>query len=356
MIRHIKNRLKLPFLFSLFYYAYSFSYYLHCPCTIGFVQIDLLRTSPKNTILLMNKLFYSFWSLMLMGAMVLTTACGQEEDVTPEAPAITLSGVTDPTTATANVGQAVSFKVNIAAPGGFNVIRVDRTIGTGSTVTHAEQAKTPGQTVTSYAYDFSFTPTADMAGKAVTFDFVATDDNSKQATHTFVVNVNEPAILSYTAVLLGGQSNPDKGSFYNAIDNTVYLMAAAKNNKAKVDMLYYFGATNKATISAPNSTDAKAVFGATDLEGMTNATEFVRTTAVFENITKASEITSAWAEKKTGTIGAQVTDLSVGHTFAFQLAQGRGFRIGVAKVEKIEGTTDGTRSITLSVKLQSTNN
>ena len=292
-----------------------------------------------------------------MASTILVTSCGKEaEDVTPAAPSITLSGLTDPTGTTANVGQAVSFTVNVTAPGGFNVIRVDKTVGTGSTVTFAEQAKTPGQTVSTFAYNFDYTPSSDDAGKTVTFDFVVTDDNAKQSQQTFVVTVNEPPIHTYQAVLLGGQDNTTDGSFYNVINNAVYMMAAAKSNKDKVDFVYYYGANNLATIAAPTNADAKSVFGATNLEGMNNATDFVRTTAVFADITKASHLTNAWLEKKSGTVDTQVKNLEVGQTFAFQLAQGRGYRIGVAKVVSIEGLLAGSRKITLDIKVQSINN
>ncbi|AHM61916.1 hypothetical protein D770_18320 [Flammeovirgaceae bacterium 311] len=296
---------------------------------------------------------------MFMASMVLSTSCGtqEEEDVTPAAPSISISGVTDHAAATANVGQVVSFSVNVIAPGGFNVIRVDKTVGTGSTVDYAEQSKNPGQTVTSFTYAFTFTPNAAEAGQAVTFDFVVVDDNGKQSEHTFVVTVNEPPINSYQTVLLGGQNNSSVPSFYNARDNASYLMAAAKNNKDKVDFLYYFGATNLATVAAPTNADAQTVYGATNLTGMNNATDFVRTTAVFADITKASDIANAWLEKKSGSVATQVKDLKANDVFAFQLADARGYRIGVAQVVSVEGNYASTaQKITLNIKIQSTDN
>ncbi len=309
----------------------------------------------------MNKLMYSFWSLLFMASMVLTTSCGtqEEEDVTPAAPAITITGITDPASATANVGQAVNFTVNVVAPGGFNVIRVDKTVGTGATADYAEKSKEAGQTVINFTYDFTYTPTADVAGQDVTFDFEVVDDNGKQAQHTFVLSVNEPVMLERTTVLLGGQKNTTQGSFYNTIDNAVYLMAAAKSNKDKVDFVYYYGATNKATIAAPTSQGAKDIYTATDLTGMNNTTDLVKVTTNFDAITKSSHIAGVWAEKVNNSVSDQVTDLRVGDVFAFQLAGGtRGYRIGVAKVLTIEGAdyNSTAQKITLHIKMQSVNN
>ncbi len=304
----------------------------------------------------MNKLLSSFWSLLLVAATVVTTSCGTDEteEVTVAAPSISLSAA-DETGATVNVGEAVTFTVNVVAPGGFNVIRVNKTVGTGSTVEIDEEAKTPGQTVTSFTYDFAYTPTSDEAGQSIYFDFEVVDDSGKATTHEFVLTVNEPAILSYQTVLMGGQTNSTDGSFYNAKDNQVYLLAAAKNNKAKVDLLYYFGATNLATIAAPTDTDSQEVFGASNLQGMTNATNFVRTTATFANVTTASHISNAWLEQKSGEVDTKVSELVEGDVFAFQLADARGYRLGVAEVVSIQGES-GTGKITLNIKTQSTDN
>lgn len=304
----------------------------------------------------MNKLLSSFWSLLLLAATVATTSCGTDtEEVTPAAPSITLSAA-DETGTTVNVGEAVTFTVSVNAPGGFNVIRVDKTVGTGSTVQFDEETKTPGQTVTSFTYNFAYTPTSDEAGQNIYFDFEVVDDAGLTSTHEFVVTVNEPAILTYQTVLLGGQQNSTEGSFYNARDNQVYLMAAAKNNKDKVDLLYYFGANNLATIAAPTDADSHEVFGTTNLQGMVNATNFVRTTAAFANITTASHISNAWLEQKSGQVDTKVINLKVGDVFAFQLADARGYRLGVAEVVGMDNTTAGSRKITLNIKTQSTDN
>ena len=304
----------------------------------------------------MKKVLYSFWSLLMVASMVLTTSCGkEEEDVTPAAPSISFTGVTDPSGTTVNVGQAVNFTVDIAAPGGFNNVVVKKTVGNGSTTDFDSESKAAGQTVTSFTYPFSYTPISADAGQNVTFDFVVEDDNGKKSTKTFVVSVNEPALLNYTAVLLGGKDNATVGSFYNAKDNSVYLQTAAQNNKDKVDFLYYYGANNLATISAPTTEDAKTVFGATVLQGMNNATNFVRTTADFAAVTTSSQITNAWQNQKSGAVANDVKSLQVGDTFVFELAASRGYRLGIAKVSNIQGTT-GSRTITLDIKLQSTDN
>lgn len=292
----------------------------------------------------------------MVAALVVTTSCGTDnEDLTPAAPSISLSGVADQNGATLDVNQSISFTLNVNAPGGFNTIRVDKTIGMGSTVELGTESKAPGQTVTSFTYPFSYAPTSDEAGKNIVFDFVVTDDNGKTTAHEFVVTVNEPVINVYQAVLMGAQSNTTTGSFYNARENQVYLIGAAKNNPDKVDFVYYYGATNKATVAAPTNEDAKSVFGATNLQGMNNASNFVRTTANFASITTASAITNAWLEQKTGTVDTQVKDLAVGQVFAFQLADKRGYRLGVAEIVSIEGASN-TGKITLNIKTQSSDN
>ena len=290
----------------------------------------------------------------MVASMVFTTSCGQEEDVTPAAPSIEIEGAADATGTTVNVGEAVNFSVKVAALGGFNTIRVDKTVGTGSTTTYVEQAKPAGQTITTFTLPFTYTPTAAEAGKKVTFDFTVTDDNTKTSAHTFVVTVNEPAISEHQTVLMGAQRNAAEGSFYNAINKQVYLLSAAQNNKTSVDLLYYYGANNLATLAAPTDADSKAVYGETNLQGMTNATNFTRTTAVYADVKTSSDIRNAWLEKKTGTVDTKVTSLKVGDVVAFQLADSRGYRLGVAQVVSVDAVNTG--KITLNVKMQTVNN
>ena len=81
----------------------------------------------------------------------------------------------------------------------------------------------------------------------------------------------------FTAVLMGGQSNADVGSYLDADAGTVYKQSVAPANSAAIDIIYYYGTTNRATLVAP--TDATVNGGGTNLTLATvlttkNATKF----------------------------------------------------------------------------------
>lgn len=87
---------------------------------------------------------------------------------------------------------------------------------------------------------------------------------------------------------------------------------------------------------------------------MNNATYFKRVAVTFGEIRYSKEIRNAWLEQNNSAVDTQVTALQVGDTFAFQLDESRGYRLGVAQVVSVEGTSGGR--ITLNVKIQTVDN
>ena len=307
----------------------------------------------------MNKILYSFWSLLLLASTVLTSSCGSDEDVTPAAPAISLSASNAQGT-TVNSGQMVAFVVQVTAPGGFASMKVTKAVGTSSASIFDEVGK-PATQINNYNYPFEYTPSSAEAGKAVTFTFEVTDLNGKKNSHDFVITVNDHPIHTYQTVLMGGQSNPSLGSFYNAIENRVYLYAEASANKPKVDFVYYFSTTSQtptnATIAAPMNTSARNAFTAAgmSLDGMNNQTYFVRMTKAYNEVTTSTGLANAYTESisSTNPSDTRIANLEANQVFAFMLAESRGYRYGIAQVVSVQGTTAGDRKITLNIKIQS---
>ncbi|HNY03432.1 MAG TPA: hypothetical protein PKG48_12620 [Bacteroidales bacterium] len=175
------------------------------------------------------------------------------------------------------------------------------------------------------------------------------DGQSKEISLTITTVAGASPINTFTMKIMGAQGS-STGSSFASIDGTVYSLANAKTNAAKVDWLYFYGATNLATLAAPNDADAISVFN--------DPTNGLATWAV-KNATKFKKVTDAitWADITTdavivaqtasGVTNTKINNLAANDVLAFITASGKK---GMIKVESISGTTDGT--ITISVKVQ----
>lgn len=162
-------------------------------------------------------------------------------------------------------------------------------------------------------------------------------------------------VNSYSAKMMGGQNNATLGSFLATNNGEVITSTAAGAStaiQARVDLVYFYGTNNQASMGAPNdSVVAIAHTGSTTLPSWTtkNATKFVKTT-----ITPAQFIASA-NDSLVKTIdaatisGSFVNMLVSGNVVAFKTAGGK---LGLFHVQSVDGTTGTDRSITINVKVQ----
>jgi hypothetical protein len=148
---------------------------------------------------------------------------------------------------------------------------------------------------------------------------------------------------------MGAQTN-NVGSSFASSNGTVYNLATAKANSALIDWVYFYGASNLATICAPSDTDAAAVFN--------DPTNGVGTWSV-RNATLFKEVTDAinWAgitndsvivvQNQSGVTLSKINNLSVGKFLAFKTAAGKKGMIQVMAL-----TPDATGTVTIDVKVQ----
>ena len=143
------------------------------------------------------------------------------------------------------------------------------------------------------------------------------------------------------------------GAGSSTFDGTVYNLADAKVNSAKVDIIFFYGTSNLGTLSAPsNLTDLNQVFttaSAPSSWNVKNDTKLEKkTNIVFENIANGTDIPNVNA---TGT--NKVNNIAVGDVICFRTASTSALpnKNGVAKITAISGN-DGTATITFNVKLE----
>ena len=166
-------------------------------------------------------------------------------------------------------------------------------------------------------------------------------------TKSFTVISGAGNIVRFTAVLMGAQASTT-GSFLDANTGNVYTQADANDNQELIDVIYYFGSSNAATLCAPNDETVNGGAGNLALcESWTthNATTFgssLFTIAEFDAMTDDSQLLSI-----ANLTNSKATDLAVDNIIAFETVDGKK---GLIKVSDLISATDGT--ITIDVLMQ----
>ena len=284
----------------------------------------------------MKKINY-FLLIGLIGLVGVFTSCGEDPlDLEDEITITIGSGaVTE-----AAVGDVISFDVSIVADAKIKELEILKGASKFETVTDFLNK-------TSDVYSFEYTVVEDDAGQTLDFAFIVTDNKDNEEQENYVVTIAELAanISEYTAVIMGAHENTTYGSFLNAVDGVVYKVADAKSNQAKVDIVYYHGTTNKATLAAPDD-DGAADFTVYGLNSWTTKNE-TRFTGKL-TVDYADVITSANIDSEVSSPSAtKANKLSVGDVVGFQTDGGKK---GIVKVSEITSGTTG--SIKIEVKIQ----
>jgi hypothetical protein len=209
----------------------------------------------------MRKLNYLLGLIILTGLVF--ASCSKDED--PNPPTINFKGGTHVGTGMeyidgdVTLSVASQFMVGITASSASDAnlknIKVVRDFENVITITQFDSTFN----ASNFAIDIIFLayPTA---GTEV-WTFTATDKNDKQTSISFTITTEEisSGIIEYNDKLLGSHQSSN-GSSFASFDGSVYSLADAKANADKVDFLYFYGATNLATIAAPDDATAATVF------------------------------------------------------------------------------------------------
>ena len=291
----------------------------------------------------MKKITFRLLSMLFAASLFVTTACNTEEDAVEPVPTVTIP---QGAPSTAKVGDAVTFNVAVVAQSKIKSIETRK----GTTTLGA--IKTSGFTnSTSDTYPFSYTVVAGDAGKTLEFAFIVIDTKDRKTEVNYSLAVaSVGSIRTQTAKLLYGQDNNTGGSFYSTeATGNVYKQADAKTNQAKVDFLYFYGATNFATIAAPSDDAAKTIYN--------NATTGLQTWTTL-NSTKFKEVTmtpgvfneadfDAVDAAASGATLTKINSLAANKVIGFITASGKK---GLILVNSVNGTATGSIDITIKVQ------
>ena len=295
------------------------------------------------------KKFSFLFAILIMASVPFFTSCGTDEEVaTP--PTIMLNAGPGYTATDVTVPVNTEFKVGVIATATSAKLTNLKITQSGSAIALKDTALF---SLESFNEDFTFTTSAIAGDLTLTFRISAADGEYAEA--SFKITTTSAPIDTYTAILLGGQLNPNLGSFYSSEANEVMKWAVANATPAKVDFGFYYGEVNKATISAPSDSDIVSV---KNFEGIANwntrnATKMKLVTTAIDWSTITDE--SGLLANVTDLTETKITNLAVDKVVAFETAatSTNPAKKGMFKVLELKGSTIGTdREIKIEVKIQ----
>ena len=302
----------------------------------------------------MKKLSILVMSFLLISASSLLTSCSKDDSTNPTdvKPVVNFKGGATYTSVDASFPVGSEFKVGIVASSNvssgaklvkFTVIRTFNNLPSTAIDTVLN--------TTAFNVDIIATTRSVVGTERWTYTITDKDNQVVELSLNITTQQVYGPLTEFTMKVLGAQKTIT-GSSFASIDGTVYGLADAKTNAGKIDWLYFYGATNLATLAAPIDADAAIVFS-DPLNGVAtwsvrNATKFKKVTdqITWSAITNDSALI---ALTSSGVTNTKVNSLSKNDILAFITASGKK---GIIRVDDI--TTSESGQITISVKVQQT--
>ena len=306
----------------------------------------------------MKKLSYllSLYAIAILG--LLSSCGGDEDDPTPAAgPTVTPIASAGFTTANKNVTAGEFVKVYWNAKKGDKDLKTFDVLLNGQHLSAYNPSEGTLKTLTGDArniYQDSVYFNAPSTNGTYTYTFKAVDTDGKEGSFNIVLTVGASAgeLNTINTLILGGQSNNSSGSFYSSTQG-VLSQSGAKSNAAAVDFLFFYGASNQATIAAPSDPDAQLVYNnaSTGIQTWSakNATKIMVTALTateFDAVTTNTALETATTGVAAST-STKANMLTAGKVIAFQTVGGKK---GLIKVNSVPNANTGTASF--SVKMQ----
>ncbi len=192
-----------------------------------------------------------------------------------------------------------------------------------------------------------------MAVSVLIFSACSEDEDEPQPSGPNYAEVN-----TYTARLLGGQSNSTLGSFYSTSEDSVYFTSRAAEKQEMIDFIFYFGgqSTDSSTIASPSDVvfqNPNETNPHPSVRGwiQNNATTFKATpfsASQFINTLNDSLIIQGYDSTLTTSL-TKTTRLKAGEVYAFKTQAGKK---GLFHVSAISGDAATNRAVTINVKVQ----
>lgn len=292
-------------------------------------------------------------SMIGLSALLFFSGCQKDDDEPQGDPTINFLVEQGYISSDATLPLSTEFKVKIAAF--MNNETEAKLTGLKISRTFTQAGRADWDTTLSLnkeeniQYEITFETPSILGSELLEFQII--DENSRSDETSLTITTEED-INSFEMRILGSYDNLTVGSSFASIDGNVYTQQEAFANQAKIDFLYWWGASTSATIGAPDDANANLVFtnpnyGLPQWDANTkNATRFVGTAltdADFDDVSIADDIMNAVNNPSDTRIG----QLMESDVLGFETVDGKK---GLIRVKEIIAGTDG--QITIDVKVE----
>jgi hypothetical protein len=288
--------------------------------------------------------------LAALGSLVTFSSCDGDDGSEPDP---TLNFIGDTTTispgddATIKSGETARFSWTISN-GGSDLTRftIDYVPPGGSSTQIFDSSNLSDNNATEYSDMFGITLT-ETGEHNFTFRIEEENGNSTERSITVTVESGAP-LESYTARMVGAQNSTDFGSFYSVRKDSVYFATGFNTSNGQfIDLIYYYGATNSATLASPSDQTVEE-FDAYDVTqfNQRNETVFSPISGNIGDFQTASDLDQFESALNNSNV-TKANELSTGSTYAFKLDNDK---LGVFAVQKIDSEDAGF--IEIDVKVQ----
>lgn len=310
-----------------------------------------------------------YLSMTLIASMFMLASCGEDTDEDlVGGPAITFgAGAGDDNESTVDVGETVSFDINVTAPGGINRVYVQKNDETTYLV---DTARASGDVPTTFTVPFSYTPIAEEAGETILFDINVVGEDDQDATATYTIIVNEQQVVTYNTVLLAAPVESQENEVWFSTSQGEKYSTQEVNDTEEtlsehIDFGYRYGPTAGATLASPAAYPSEggqnisewSVLNETMLRRVSTG---VTATEFLEMGTNSGDLVTAYDDATADDTAPQrLNGLNEGDVLAFMTDPDKegGSRYGLIYVQEINLGADGTgygsdASVTLDVRVQ----
>ena len=257
------------------------------------------------------------------------------------------------------VGDQVGVELDFKAPGKIKEIRIAKASGTGENPpgTYPMTSGFNGETI----HQVKWTVTGAAVG-SVKYTADVTDKDKEAQSDTKIIEISfkeRPPVWgdinTWADKTLGSLVHTSTaGSSCASIDGTVYSIADAKTNSAKIDFIYSDGATYPYMISAPDfsaiqsyPTGSPNAISSWTTKNATKLAKLSVTVTQFDACDNDELITTAVTDA--AVTADHVDNLAANDVVGFITAGGKR---GLIKVISTDRSSDANRSMKLSIKVQ----
>ncbi|MDY0343699.1 MAG: hypothetical protein RBR28_09005 [Lentimicrobium sp.] len=287
----------------------------------------------------MKKMFSLLGLILFTGLIFIGCSKDEDEPVLPviafeQKPGLVTGDIT------AAYGDTLYFGIILQGNGTDNLIKFE--IKANGSLMHESTLNTQNHTFSFY--------TIKGPNPEDVWSFSTTDAAGNRKEETITITGSFGPILSYTAILMGAQSNATTESFLSLQDNktTLYFQAEAFQNQSKIDMLCYFEG-GQMFLASPGGNIAGIFTGATSPENYStkNLTQFVKTTLSAADFDNANTDALLYYGYSLAQPSIKAGGLLKDDVYAFLTHNGF---TGLFKVLEVNGNASGTLKIDIKIQ------